>query len=351
MLWNNELTRLLKVQYPIVQAPMLGVTSPEMVAAVSNAGGLGSLPVGGLSPEKTRELIHKVKQLTHKPFAVNLFAHSIPEYNIQEAEAMRALLKQLKQEHGLATEIPELDSLKFYTYEEQIPILIDESVPVVSFTFGIPDDASLQQLKQHGTILIGTATCVDEAIVLEQKGVHAITLQGIEAGGHRGSFLHDALPQIGLMALVPMAAKVVKIPLIASGAINSGATVKAAFTLGAVGVQIGTAFIASTESLAIPAYKEALATAQDTDTALTQVFSGRWARGIHNAFMEQLENSGSTLPPYPVLNSLTGALRAEAQKQNNGTFTNLWAGQAASMYVRQKNSAEILMDIIKNTEQ
>lgn len=350
MIWNNQLTGLLKVQYPVIQAPMLGVTSPEMVAAVSNAGGLGSLPVGGLSPEKTRELIQKVKQLTDKSFAVNLFAHSIPEYDNNEAEAMRFFLQQLKKEQAFSAEIPELESLKFYTYKEQIPVLIEENVPVVSFTFGIPDDASLVQLKQNGAMLIGTATCVDEAILLEQKGVDAITLQGIEAGGHRGSFLNDTLPQVGLMALVPMTAKAVKVPLIASGAINSGATIKAAFALGAVGVQIGTAFISSTESVAIPAYKEALATAKDTASTLTRAFSGRWARGIHNAFMEQVEHSGIMIPPYPVQNSLTAALRAEAQKQNKEQFTNLWAGQAASISVENKSSAEILMDLIKDTE-
>jgi nitronate monooxygenase len=350
MVWNNTLTDLLNIDYPIIQAPMLGVTSPEMVAGISNAGGLGSLPVGGLSPEKTRELIRKVKRLTDKPFAVNLFAHKIPEYSPDEAEAMRSLLHKLKNEQGFSAEIPELDSLKFYTYKEQIAILIEENVPVVSFTFGIPDDASLLQLKQTGTILIGTATCVDEAILLEQKGVDAITLQGIEAGGHRGSFLQDELPRVGLMALVPMTAKVVNIPLIASGAINSGDTVKAAFALGAVGVQIGTAFIPSTESIAITAYKESLATAKDTASSLTRAFSGRWARGIHNALMEQVEHSGVAIPPYPVQNSLTGTLRSEAQKQNNGQWTNLWAGQAASMYVENKSSAEILMDIIKDTE-
>lgn len=350
MVWNNQLTDLLKVYYPVVQAPMLGVTSPEMVAAVSNAGGLGSLPVGGLSPEKTLELIQKVKLLTDKPFAVNLFAHSIPEYDIQEAEAMRRFLEELKNEHGFSAEIPEPGGLKFYTYKEQIAVLIEESVPVVSFTFDIPDADSLLQLKQNGIVLIGTATCVDEAIALEQNGVHAITLQGIEAGGHRGSFLNNALPQVGLMALVPMAAKAVQLPLIASGAINSGATVKAAFALGAVGVQIGTAFIASTESTAIPYYKQALATAKDTDSAITTAFSGRGARGIYNAFMHLTEKSGIGIPPYPVQNSLTGALRAEAQKRNYGAFTNLWAGQAAAMNSQDKSSADIFLDIIRDTE-
>lgn len=350
MVWNNTLTDLLNVDYPVLQAPMLGVTSPEMVAGISNAGGLGSLPVGGLSPEKTRELIQKVKQLTDKPFAVNLFAHNLPEYNQEEAEAMRSFLQELKNKQGFSAEIPELDSLKFYTFKEQIAILIEENVRIVSFTFGIPDDASLLQLKRNGAKLIGTATCVDEAILLEQKGVDTITLQGIEAGGHRGSFLHDKLPQVGLMALVPMTAKVVNIPLIASGAINSGATIKAAFALGAIGVQIGTAFIPSTESVAIPAYKRALATTKDTSSSLTRAFSGRWARGIHNAFMEQVEHSGIAIPPYPVQNSLTGTLRTEAQQQNKGQWTNLWAGQAASMYAENKSSAEILMDIIKDTE-
>lgn len=350
MEWQNKLTQLLGITYPVIQAPMLGVTSPPMVAAISNADGLGSLPVGGLSPEKTRQLIQEVKSLTDKPFSVNLFAHSIPDTDIAQAEAMRHYLHTLIDNNGLQANVPDLETLTFYTYKEQIAVLIEEKVPIVSFTFGIPDDASLAELKQHNIILIGTATCTEEAIQLAEKNVDAIVLQGIEAGGHRGSFIAGDVPQVGLMALVPMARNAVNIPLIASGAINSGGTVMAAFALGASAVQIGTAFITAHESLAIPSYKETLATAKDTDTTLTRAFSGRWARGIKNEFMDKVASTGLSIPPYPIQNSLTGLLRSDAQKKNNSQFTNLWSGQAASLAAYNLSSAEIFNRIISETE-
>ncbi|WP_116788375.1 NAD(P)H-dependent flavin oxidoreductase [Flavobacterium psychrotrophum] len=350
MEWQNKLTQLLGVTYPVIQAPMLGVTSPAMVAAISNAGGLGSLPVGGFSPEKTRQLIQEVKSLTDKPYSVNLFAHDVPDIDSVQAEAMRSYLNTLIDKNGLHAEVPDLESLKFYTYKEQIAILTEENVPIVSFTFGIPDDGSLTKMKQHGIILIGTATCTEEAILLAEKNVDAIVLQGIEAGGHRGSFIPGDVPQVGLMALVPMARKAVNIPLIASGSINSGETVKAAFALGALAVQIGTAFISANESLAIPAYKQALATAKDTDTILTRAFSGRWARGIKNDFIDKVESTGLDIPPYPIQNSLTGTLRAEAQKKDNGQLTNLWSGQAAALSADKLPSADIFNKIISETE-
>jgi nitronate monooxygenase len=348
--WQNKLTQLLGITYPVIQAPMLGVTSPAMVAAISNAGGLGSLPVGGLSPEKTRQLIQEVKSSTDKPYSVNLFAHAIPDMDIAEAEVMRRNLNALIENNELQADIPNLENLTFYNYKEQIAILIEEKVPVVSFTFGIPDDTSIAEMKQHGIVLIGTATCTEEAILLAEKNIDAIVLQGIEAGGHRGSFIGGDVPQVGLMALVPMALKAVNIPLIASGAINSGATVKAAFALGATAVQIGTAFITAHESLAIASYKEALATAKDTDTKLTRAFSGRWARGIKNEFMEYVETSGLSTPPYPIQNSLTGPLRADAQNKDNKAFTNLWSGQAAALSANKLSSAEIFNNIIRETE-
>ncbi|MBW8684971.1 NAD(P)H-dependent flavin oxidoreductase [Chitinophaga rhizophila] len=331
MEWNNELTAKLAITYPIIQAPMLGITTPEMVAAVSENGGLGSLPVGGLSPDSTQELIRKTKSLTNKPFAVNLFTNGVPEYNHADAEVMLYFLEKFCQDHQLTFERQSLDALRFFSYTEQIEVLIQEDIPIVSFTFGIPDAPVMATLKKRGTFLIGTATSVKEATLVQQAGADAVVAQGIEAGGHRGTFLdEEPLPTIGTFVLVPAIAAHVDIPVIAAGGINSGRTIKAALTLGAQAAQIGTAFIASDESLAFPAYKTALTQAQATDTALTRAFSGRWARGIRNTFMDAITQAGLNIPPYPIQNSITAGLRLKAQQADRKEFTNMWAGQAAA---------------------
>ncbi|AXI03032.1 NAD(P)H-dependent flavin oxidoreductase [Aquirhabdus parva] len=357
MNWQNGLTQLLGITYPIIQAPMLGVTTPEMVAAVSNLGGLGSLPVGGLSPEKTLALIKKTKSLTQRPFAVNLFAHDVPTdaSAFAHAQSMAEYLEELAQKHSVAFQSQPISDFQFYSYRDQVQVLLDEQIQIVSFTFGILADEIIALFKEKGVVLIGTATCVKEAQILEEKGVDAITAQGIEAGGHRGSFLADVeLPQIGSIALIPQMADQVSIPILASGGINDGRTIRAAFILGAAAVQIGTAFIASSESSAIPAYKAALKVAKDTDTVLTRNFSGRFARGIQNEFMREVDvevkQSGRIIPQYPIQNSLTTALRAESQKQNNAQFTNLWSGQSVYRGTGV-SSADVFNDLVRQTEQ
>ena len=349
MNWQNNLTNLLGIDYPIVQAPMLGITSPEMVAEISNSGGLGSLPIGGLSPEKTLELIQKTKSLTLKPFAVNLFAHDIKSINDADANSMLNFLEQLGYNNNAAFIHPDPSAFRFYSYKEQIDILIKENICIVSFTFGVLYDDAITRLKSNGTLLIGTATCMEEALILQQKGVDAITAQGIEAGGHRGSFITGELPAVGVMAIVPQIIEKTGLPILASGAINDGKTIAAALALGAAAVQIGTAFIPTDESLAISSYKEAVLNYSDTDTILTKAFSGRWARGIKNSFMDAVENSGLTIPDYPIQNSLTGAIRASAQKNNNNQMTNMWAGQSAPK-IKLNSSSDIFKEMVKQVE-
>lgn len=350
MNWDPTLTTRIAIRYPIIQAPMLGITTPEMVVAVAEAGGLGSLPVGGLSPETTQQLIRKVKARTSKPFAVNLFAHEVPAIDLKETDAMQDFLEALSDEHYLGYERQDVAGFKFYIYKDQIDILLREQVAVVSFTFGIPDDESISRLKAAGILLIGTATSVKEARLLESKGIDMITAQGIEAGGHRGSFLdEEPLPQVGTIALVPQICDSVNIPVIAAGGIYNGATIKAAFTLGAIGVQIGSAFLACPESSAIPAFKAALPHSTATDSELTRAFSGRWARGLRNTFMEAMTASGLKIPLYPVQNSLTGKLRAYAQQKNKMQFTSLWAGQAAS-YAQPWPATDIFNDLVRQVE-
>lgn len=325
---KNEITKKLKIDYPVIQAPMLGVTTPEMVAEISNNGGLGSLAVGGLSPDATLELIYKTKKLTNKPFAVNLFAHDIPDYN-EDLEPMRHFLLGLADSRGYKLTSQDLTGFKFYTYHDQIDILIQENISVVSFTFGCLDKKDIEKLKTKETIIIGTATCLDEAIKLKENNTDMITAQGIEAGGHRGSFTKDKLPEIGLFSLIPQIVNNIDLPLIAAGGINNPETIKAAFTLGANAIQVGSAFIATKESKAILSYQNRLSYIKDTDTILTRAFSGRWARGIKNEFIEALQNSGLKIPPYPIQNSLTEKFRKLAQQNNDCEYTNMWAGQSA----------------------
>nr|WP_255534530.1 nitronate monooxygenase [Chryseolinea lacunae] len=350
MTWTNDFTKQLGIEFPIVQAPMLGVTSPQMVAQLSNAGALGSLPVGGLSPDKTLALIRQTKTLTRKPFAVNLFANTLPTPRAAQASQMREFLTTLARNHNLAAPTADALDTPMYSYADQLDILVSEKISVISFTFGIPDDASLKTLKSTGAVLIGTATSFREAAVLQEKGVDMITAQGIEAGGHRGSFLDDEpLPQVGLISLVSEIVHRLPRPVLAAGGIHDGKTIRAALMLGAQAVQIGTAFIACTESIAIPSYKSAVMNATGTDTALTRAFTGRWARGIRNAFMNEVENSGIAPLPYPLQASLNAALRASAQQRDDKEFTNLWAGQS-TVNVQAKPAVEILQQLIQEAE-
>jgi nitronate monooxygenase len=241
---ENVLTEKLHIHYPFVQAPMLNVTTPEMVAAISNAGSLGSLPIGGLSPDKSLALIQKTKSLTNKPFAVNLFANESPSSVDKDTwKAMQAFIEQFVERYELPYQEQAIEALQFFSYGEQVEILIKENIPVVSFTFGILSDDAIDAFHKKGMQLMGTATSVEEAQLLSDKGIDMIAVQGIEAGGHRGTFLHELLPQTGLMALLPQVVNAVDKPVLAAGAIANGNAIKAAITLGATGVQVGTAFI------------------------------------------------------------------------------------------------------------
>ena len=351
MIWPDRVSKILNIKYPVIQAPMLGVTTPEMVAAVSNNGGLGSLPVGGLSAEKTLALIQRTKELTDKPFAVNLFAHPIPAVvDENEFNAMQDFLSQLCTTDGIQVEQQAVDKLRFYSYKDLISTLISENIKVVSFTFGVPDDESIEILKANQAILIGTATSAEEAQVLDEKGIDMITMQGIEAGGHRGSFLDmDNPPLIGLRDLMHDVTAITDKPLIAAGAIADGKSVHNAFNLGADAVQVGSIFIASHESLANENWKKAVQEATDDDIVLTKAYSGRWARGVKNKLIESVENSALDIPTYPYQNALTAPIRVQAKQQNNIDYIAMWRGQS-SVKIQSKSAAEIFLDLVSQAE-
>jgi nitronate monooxygenase len=344
-----RLTGLLGVAQPIVGAPMAGASTPALVAAVSNGGGLGSLPCAILPPAQIEQAIRSTRELTNKPFAINLFITPTPQPQPREIEAMQTLLDRYRAELGIAS--PPLPSAFAPDFAEQFDVVLAADVPVFSFTFGALDRRRLDALRVRGTRVIGTATCVKEARMLDELGVDAIAAQGFEAGAHRGTFavpMDDA--QVGLFALLPQMAAAVDVPVIAAGAIASGAGVAAALLLGACGAQIGTAFLRTPECMLADAHKAQLAQATDIDTRLTRAFSGRHARGIANRLMDEVESSGLDIPPYPIQNALTRDLRQAAGKQGRAEFLSLWAGQAASL-ARAEPAGVVMQRIVNELQQ
>ncbi|NUU58997.1 NAD(P)H-dependent flavin oxidoreductase [Paenibacillus agri] len=340
-MFETELTRTLNIRYPIFQAPMAGgPTTPDLVAAVSNAGALGNLGAGYLTPEQLRSTIHKIRELTDKPFGVNLF---VPEQPEDSEEAVLQMMDHLSKYHvryGIAQTPPSFESQEHF--EEQVQVLREEKVPVFSFTFGIPAQEVIQAMKQQGTVVIGTATTVEEARQLDMAGVNAIVAQGYEAGGHRGTFLNNVSGSlIGTMALVPQIVDHVSVPVIASGGIMDGRGLLASLALGAGAVQMGTAFLASPESGAHEAYKQKLLSSNEDSTEITCAYSGKAARGIRTKFMNDMGQYSGTIPAYPVQNTLTREIRQAAAKANDPEYMSLWAGQGLRLVSEQ--SAETIV--------
>jgi nitronate monooxygenase len=345
-MWTeNSLTRLLKIDYPIIQAGMAGgATTPELIAAVSNAGGLGTMGAGYMTPDALREAIRKVKSLTDRPFGVNLMVVEGVEGDPLQMEKMVNLMKGWESQLGESISIVSQNT-KPQSFEEQLNVLIEENVPVFSFTFGIPRAELLSKIKNNGAVIIGTATTGKEALALETAGVDAIVAQGSEAGGHRGTFasLNDK-GMIGTIALIPQMVDQVKLPVIASGGIMDGRGIVASLALGALGVQMGTAFLTCDESGVDSHHKEAILNSKEDQTVMTRAFSGKPARGIENQFIREMKAYENDISPYPIQNALTKPLRSAAKKQGNPEFMSLWAGQAASL--SKKVSAAQLMEFL-----
>jgi nitronate monooxygenase len=239
------------------------------------------------------------------------------------------LLSMICAEQGLPFGKRSPEDFNFYYYQDQIDVLLQENVRVISFTFGCFSDEITAALKSNGIILIGTATSVAEVEVLSKAAVDSICIQGIEAGGHRGTFLDGDLPQIDLLTLLSQSAEVTDIPLIAAGGIYDAKTMKAALDLGAQCIQIGSLFITADESAAAESYKQALMTCEDITTKLTKAISGRWARGIPTELMQLIDAGGLKIPYYTYQNALTGTIRSYAQKNNIAQFSTMWAGESA----------------------
>lgn len=351
MFWPDTISKKLGIKYPVVQAPMFGMSTPEMVAAAGKAGCLGSLALADLSADQSVELIRETRKLTDQPFAVNIFAHRIPEITDALREKFirtKQFIEQLAKENNIDVKLPDLDAIKVKSYHDLIDPIIDENCKILSFIFGSLDDQSIQKLKANGITLIGTCTSVEEALILEQSGVDMICVQGIEAGGHRGAFNADHVPQIGGLSLLSQVFDHVKVPLIYAGGIYNAKTIHAAKNLGAQGFQVGSLLLASRESALKPFEKERLKKVKEEEIMLTRSFSGRYARGIRNKYIDAVENSGYILP-YPYQNKLTNALRAAAKSVQNPDFVGLWVGQSIHEY-SELSTTDILKNLIEDTE-
>ena len=340
---------MLSVEHAIILAPMAGGTStPALVAAVSGAGGLGSLGAGYMTPDDIAKTIAEIKERTDKPFAVNLFAGGYDGTGASDAAAMLKLIAPWHERLGLPPPAAPAGSLP--PFEQQAEVVLRSDVPVFSFTFGVPAAGIVRQMKDRGIKLVGTATTVAEARALEQAGADAIVAQGSEAGAHRGTFiaaLEDSL--VGTIALVPQMVDAVSVPVIASGGIMDGRGIVAAVALGASGVQLGTAFLTCPESGAPPPHKASIHAARDDTTMLTRAFSGRLARGIVNEFAAAMRGHEDELLPYPAQNNLTRAMRTAAAKQGSADYLSLWAGQAAPL-AREIPAAELLAQLLSETQ-
>jgi nitronate monooxygenase len=334
---TTGLTRRLALDHPIIQAPLAGGgDTPELVSAVSEAGALGFIGATYLTPAQIREAAEIVRARTSRPFGINLFA-PIPEpETVHQPQLAVDRVAPYYAELGLpAPTLPTVVSLPF---DEQLAVALESGASVFSFTFGVLPADAIIAIKARGMFLMGTATTVEEAVVLERAGVDAVIAQGSEAGGHRGTFIgaiEDGM--VGTMALVPQVADAVGIPVIASGGIMDGRGIAAALALGAGAVQMGTAFLTCNEAGVPDAYKERIMQAGEHETRLTKAFSGRLARGIVNRFMTEVDQPGASSPilPFPLQNALTRPLRNAAAKHGRSEYLSLWAGQGTRMARRQ----------------
>jgi nitronate monooxygenase len=345
---TSELLQSLGMESPVIQAPMGGGPStPELVAAVSNAGGLGSLAAAYLTPDQTTEAIRQVRALTSRLFSVNLFAGAYSTGARVDAGPMLSLLGEVHEELGIPP--PVLPQLPPDPFPEQLEAVLQAAPPVFSFTFGIPDADAIKALKRRDIVIWGTATTVNEAAMLAQAGVDGVIAQGAEAGAHRGTFAGAfEASMVPTLELVRGIAGTVDLPVIASGGIMSGSDIAQALRQGASAAALGTAFLACPESGASPAYKRAVIAAGRDTTVITRAFSGRPARGLVNGFIEKLTAKEDIILPYPLQNALTREMRAAAARQGNAGFLSLWAGRGVGR-IRVMPAAQLVRRLAEET--
>lgn len=347
---NNAFNALLGTELPIIQAPMAGVQDSQMAIAVSNVGGLGSLPCGMLNKDAIVKELQLIQQATNRPFNLNFFCHEMPEYDANKHEEWQKTLQPYFAEVG-ATVQAQPNAPTRVPFNHDIADAIEPfAPPVISFHFGLPADDLLARIRGWGGKILSTATTVDEALWLEAKGVDGIIAQGLEAGGHRGMFLSDDLStQLGLMALLPQIVKRVNLPVIAAGGIADKSGVAAALKLGASAVQVGSAYLLCDEAKTSSLHRYAIASERAQHTAVTNVFSGRPARGIVNRAMSELGYICESAPKFPYASIEMTQLRALMEKQNRDEFTPLWCGQNSSG-CKEVSAAEMTLSLVEGID-
>jgi len=336
---------LFGIELPIIQAPMAGVQGSALAAAVSAAGGLGSLPAAMLNADSLRKEVAEIRRRTDRPFNVNFFCHVPPAPNPEREAAWRKTLAPYREELGVDGDAPQSGPGRG-PFSAELASVVEELRPaVISFHFGLPHEELLERVRRTGAKILSSATTVEEARWLESRGVDAVIAQGLEAGGHRGMFLTaDITTQIGTFALLPQVIDAVRVPVIAAGGIADSRGVAAAMRLGAAGVQIGTAYLLCPEATTSELHRAALRSGAARHTALTNVITGRPARAIVNRIVREVGPMRSDVPPFPLAAEAVMPLRAAAEARGSSDFSPLWAGQNASQ-IRAIPAAELTRDL------
>ncbi len=349
-MWPSErLTELLGIEHPIIQAPMAGATTPALAAAAANAGGLGSLGCAFTPPDALRKEAAAIRTMTNRAFNLNFFVHAPPRDDPARNARAAELLAPFHEEFGLGAPPPPDPGPPPFG-EAQLAVVLEVRPRVASFHFGLPAPGRVAALKEAGILVLSSATTPAEARALEAGGADAIIAQGWEAGGHRGVFdPASGSGQVGTFALVPQVVDAVSVPVIAAGGIADGRGIAAAFALGADGVQIGTAFLTTGEAQVLPPHKAALLAADGDATRITKAFSGRPARGVLNRYMAAMAAHEDDLPDFPLMNGLTGPLRAESAKRGSPDFLTLWSGQAVGLN-REMPAAELMATLVDEAQ-
>jgi nitronate monooxygenase len=348
---QTVLTQRLRLQHPIIQAPLAGgFDTPQLVAAVGNAGGIGFIGAAYSTPEQILERAAAVRAQTQRPFGINLFAPMpVAEMPASFSPALQRIAPYFAE---LGLPAPTAPPAPPNRFSEQLAACLESGAAAFSFTFGSLPPETIAAIKQRGLFLMGTATTVDEAVIMEKAGVDAIVAQGSEAGGHRGTFNSTfEAGMIGTISLVPQIVDAVTVPVIASGGIMDGRGIAAALGLGGSAVQLGTAFLTCNEAGTPPCYKRAILNAGEHQTRITRAFSGRPARGIVNRFMTEVESSDLTeaVLPFPLQNAITRPLRTAAAKLDRAEFLSLWAGQGTRL-ARRLPAAELVARLVAETD-